>query len=76
MDNSLLAVRDINHKYIVVERNQKRFLLPEKLQDSTMNNSRMKSMRIAKLMVRNLLRIKKMITAMMIPVIYPGKAGT
>ena len=41
-----------------------------------MNNSRMKSMRIAKLMVRNLLRIKKMITAMMIPVIYPGKAGT
>ena len=41
-----------------------------------MNNSRTKSMRIAKLMVRNLLRIKKMITAMMIPVIYPGKAGT
>ena len=41
-----------------------------------MNNSRAKSMRIAKLMVRNLLRIKKMITAMMIPVIYQGKTGT
>ena len=34
MDNSLLAVRDINHKYIVVERIVSRSLLMEKLWES------------------------------------------
>lgn len=76
VDPSTIFVDATHVKAAANRKKSKRFLLPEKLQDSTMNNSRTKSMRIAKLMVRNLLRIKKMITAMMIPVIYQGKTGT